>query len=717
MTADTVFDLASLTKVLCTTTAALQLAERDQIDLDAPVARYWPAFGAGEKSQITVRQLLSHSSGLRPGFNLKPGDDAAALWARLATDHPVAAPGSRLIYSDLNFLALGRVVERVAGRHLDEQCRRRVFEPLQMHDTGYRPGPRLLPRIAPTEPAEINKAGEPARWLRGTVQDPTARRLGGVAGHAGLFGTADDLARFAQALLRRGPTAPLYRSTIAELQQPQGAASDTTWHGLGWQLVAPLRAEREALPPLGAVGHTGYTGTGLWIDFDQGRFLIVLTSRLYPDGRGDARPLRRQLLALVSSLSPAAAEDEWPPVPSRAPMPGPDNGSAPVWTGIDELRRQGYAPLRGQRIGLVTHSAAVDRHGWRTLDRLRLAPGLQLVRIFTPEHGLYADAEGRVKSGVEPFSGITLQSLYGETQAPSPALLADIDTLVIDLQDAGVRYYTYLATLGECLRAAAKAGVKVMVLDRPDPARADRVVGPMSEMPRREFTAWAALPVQHGMTLGELARYLAAELKAQEGLSVNLQVIPMRGYRRSMDYEDTGLDWLPPSPNLRRPTQARLYAGVAWVEGAAVSVGRGTDHPFEWVGAPWLAPHALAQALVAAGLPGLAISDIEFVPDGPASLVPYAGQRCRGVALRITDREQFDASLLGAALLQALDRLGPDTFHLERTLGMVGSADVLRALHEGAPPADVRARWIERWGDFLRRRESALLYPEETARP
>ena len=381
-----------------------------------------------------------------------------------------------------------------------------------------------------------------------------------------------------------------------------------------------------------------------------------------------------------------------------------------MWTGIDVLRQQGYAALQGRRVGLVTHAAAVDRHGWRTLDRLRRAPGVQLVRVFTPEHGLNADAEGRIASGTEAFSGLPLVSLYGQTPRPPPESLQDLDTLVIDLQDAGARFYTYLATLGESLRAAAKAGLKVIVLDRPNPARADRVAGPMLDPARRSFTAWATLPVQHGMTIGELARYLAAELRADEGLEVDLQVVAMRGYRRSMSFEQTGLDWVPPSPNLRRPLTALLYPGVAWVEGAPVSVGRGTGHPFEWVGAPWVDGARLAQALAALALPGLAVQAVEFVPQGAAALVPYAGQRCQGVALRITDRERFDASLLGAALVQALHRLWPERFHAERTLGMVGSADTLQQLRDGLPPAEARTRWEAGWGDFARRRAAALLY-------
>lgn len=700
MTEDTIFDLASLTKVICTTTLVLQLAERGKLDLDQPAARYWPAFGSHGKQSITLRQLLSHSSGLRPGLNLRASDRAADVWSRLVTEAPGSPPGTQLIYSDLNFMTLGVVVERIAGRRLDEQCRRQVFEPLHMSDTGFRPAAHLGPRIAPTGPVNA----ESRRWLRGIVQDPTARRVGGVAGHAGLFGTADDLARFAQALLRDGPSAPLYRATINELRQPQGAASATDWHGLGWALAAPLEPEREASPPLGSIGHTGYTGTGLWIDFKHRRFVVLLSSRLHPDGVGDARPLRRQVLALLSSLE--APPPPGPDLPGDPRTPHPDVRPAPVWTGIDVLRQQGYAALQGQRVGLLTHLAAIDRYGWRTLDRLRHAPGVKLVRLFSPEHGLDANAEGTVPSGTEAFSALPVVSLYGSSSRPTSAALQDIDTLVIDLQDAGARFYTYLATLGESMRAAARAGVRVVVLDRPDPAQANRVAGPMLDAGRQAFTAYAAMPVQHGMTIGELARFLANQMRVDEGLSVDLEVVAMRGYRRTMAFEDTGLDWVPPSPNLRRPVTARLYPGVAWVEGAAVSVGRGTEHPFEWVGAPWIDGNQLAKSIDGLHLPGLSVRPISFVPDQP----PYEGQRCQGVALTVTDINAFDPSLLGAALIQALHQHWPRQFIAGRTIGMVGSGETVSTLQDGVSPWAARRQWEKAWGDFMQRRARALIY-------
>lgn len=689
MAPDTIFDLASLTKPLCTTTAVLQLAERGALALDAPVASLWPAFGANGKQAITVRQLLAHASGLRAGFSWAPGEGGADAERKLLAEQPLHPPGSTRLYSDINFIALGLQVARVSGQPLDRYCRRHVFAPLGMADTGFRPSALQRWRTAPTEQVD-------GRWLRGVPHDPSARRMGGVAGHAGLFGSADDLARFAQALLRGAPAAPLAPSSIAAMQQPQGDPGQ----GLGWELQPPLAAQRELAPPLGAVGHTGYTGTGLWIDFVQRRFVVVLASRLH-GGAGDARPLRRQVLALVSSLAPPL------PLPQAAAPAGPDHGPA-VRTGIDVLRQDGYAALRGRRVGLITHLAAVDRHGWRTLDRLRHAPGVTLVRAFTPEHGLYGDLEGRVASGVERFSGVPLESLYGAALRPTPAMLEGVDTLVFDLQDAGARFFTYISTLGEAMEAAAESGLRLVVLDRPNPVGADRVAGPMLDEALRSFTAFAPMPVQHGMTVGEMARFLQQRLLERRGLAVDLQVVAMQGYRRAMLFGQTGLDWVPPSPNLRRPATALLYPGAAWVEGANVSVGRGTDHPFEWIGAPWIDGGQLARALGDLRLPGLAASPVVFEP----AAAPFRGRRCEGVELRVTDPARFDAPLLGAALVATLHRLWPGTFQLDRTLGMVGSAATLAALREGADLEPLPARWKAESADFLARRAAALLYTD-----
>ncbi|HET8870791.1 MAG TPA: serine hydrolase, partial [Aquabacterium sp.] len=641
MTTDTVFDLASLTKVIATTTSILQLVDKGRLQLDAPAARYWPAFGVFGKERITLRQLLAHTSGLRPDLDLRPDwQGTAQALKRVIAERPLTPPGSRTIYSDINFIVLGQIVERVSHMPLRVYARQKIFQPLHMHDTGFLPPHNWQRRIAPTESIQ------PGSRKRGIVHDPTARRMDRVAGHAGLFGTAEDLARFAQAMLEPGRL--LKAGTLAELQQRQNPALDSDSRGLGWQLMAPLVANRDNWPPLGMIGHTGYTGTGLWIDLTQKQFVILLSNRVHPDGRGDARPLRRQVLALLSSVHAPLPP---PPHPEEG-MPAPEG----VLTGSDVLRAQGFASLIGHRVGLITNLAAIDRQGWRTLDRLRWAPGVTLVKVFSPEHGLYGDAEGAIPSGREPISQLPLISLYGEHKRPTPDSLRDIDTLVFDLQDAGARFFTYISTLAEAMRAAAEQGIRVVVLDRPDPIRADRVAGPVLEPGLASFTGYPGLPVEHGMTVGELARWFQDDLR-QKGLSVALEVVPMQGYRRSLWFDQTRADWVPPSPNLRRPLTAILYPGVSWIEGANVSVGRGTEHPFEWVGAPWIDGPRLAEALTQAGLPGVRFEATQFTPRAG----PYQDKLCNGVMVQLLDRNAFDATTLGALLVRELYRLWPDT--------------------------------------------------------
>ncbi|MDE2595115.1 MAG: DUF1343 domain-containing protein [Burkholderiales bacterium] len=699
MTVDTVFDLASVTKVVATTTAVLQLVEHGRLNLDAPVAQYWPAFASNGKGTITVRQLLTHLSGLRADLDLRENwNGPEQTLQRVVAEKPVVTPGTRMIYSDINFIVLGELVQRVARMPLPAYVRRRILQPLHMHDTAYLPGRAVWPRVAPTELLADGHV------LRGQVHDPSARRMGGVAGHAGLFGTADDLARFAQALLQPGRL--LQATTLAEMQLRASPPEEPDPRGLGWALQAPLVANRDELAPQGLIAHTGYTGTGLWIDLVQRRFVILLSNRVHPNGRGDARPLRRQVLALLSGMQA--------PLPVSADVPARDESvlklapSMPprVLTGIDVLRAQHYAPLLGRRVGLITHLAAIDGQGWRTLDRLRWAPGVKLVKVFSPEHGLYGDAEGAIASGVEPLSGLPLVSLYGDRRRPSAESLQDIDTLVFDVQDAGARFFTYISTLVEAMEAAAELGVRVVVLDRPNPVRADRVGGPVLDEGRGSFTGYPGLPMQHGMTVGELARWFQDDIRQRRGLTVDLQVITMQGYRRDQWFDQTGLDWVPPSPNLRTPTTAILYPGVAWVEGANISVGRGTDHPFEWVGAPWIDANTLTLALNAAALPGVQFSPITFTPNAG----PYRGQACQGVQVRVVDRNRFDAPLLGAVLTRQLYALWPQDFQLDKILALIGSADTLQGLREGLLPQGWATRWQEGLNRFQQRRATYLLY-------
>jgi uncharacterized protein YbbC (DUF1343 family)/CubicO group peptidase (beta-lactamase class C family) len=677
MTVDTIFDLASVTKVLATTTAVMQLFETGHLRLDDVVAKYWATFAQNGKEAITVEELLTHTSGLRPDLDLRKawfGEVAALRY--IEAERPVAAPGTRCLYSDINFIVLGELVRRISGEPLDVYATRHIFRPLGMADTGFRPSPFLYPRIAPTD-----VQGGALHW--GEVQDPTAYRMGGVAGHAGLFGTADDLGIFAQMLLNGGSlhgVRILSPASVQQMTRPRSLPGGVK-RALGWDIGSRFAGGQNTAFGQGSYGHTGSTGTSLWIDPKRDRYLIILTSRLYPEDRGDAKPLRRHLAQLAAAAT----------VPH-----------VHVLTGIDVLEAEGFAPLLGKKVGLLTNQTGRDAKGRRTIDLLAQAPGVCLTAIWSPEHGLDGNQEGRIGSGTDPSTGRPIYSLYGADLYPSNEMLSRLDAMVVDLQDVGVRFYTYATTMAYTMEAAAHAGVDVYVLDRPNPITADVVEGPVSGPQPRSFTGYFPMPVQHGMTLGELAEMFNAE----DRIGAKLTVVAMSAYRRNLWYDQTGLEWVNPSPNLRSLEEAILYPGVGLVEGANVSVGRGTTRPFELVGAPWINGQALAQRLQSRGIPGVRFAATDFTPDQDQ----YAGRFCHGVGITLTDRTALNAPRLGIELAAALHQLYPGRFRIDRTLGLIGSTETLKAIEDGVDLRIVAARWSTELEAFKRLRAKYLLY-------
>lgn len=675
MQPDAIFDLASLTKAVATTTAVMQLAEAGRIRLDDPVSSYWPAFAAAGKRGVTIRQLLTHTAGLRPDLEGREdwSGEAGAL-RRVAAERPLWRPGSEFHYSDVGFLALGALVERVSGEPLDVYCRRHIFAPLGMNDTGFRPGAAARSRIVPTDVENGT-----LRW--GEVQDPTAFRMGGVAGDAGVFSTADDLARFAEMLLEGGSLQG------ARILRPDTVAAMTTaallpggsLRALGWDMASPYAVGLGTEFGPRSFGHTGYTGTALWIDPTTRSFVVILTSRLHPDGRGEAKTLRQQ----VAHVAAAAFRP-------------------PVLPGIDVLEDEGFAPLLGKRIGLLTNRAGRDLAGRRTIDVLATAPGLRLAAIFTPEHGLDSDREGRIAAARDGATGLPIYSLYGSVLHPTDKMLTGLDAVVIDLQDAGVRYFTYPTTVAYVLQAAARRGLEVFVLDRPNPIDGNVVEGPLLDPALRSFTGFFPMPLRHGMTLGELAMMFNTETR----IGARLTVVPLQGYDPGSWYDQTGLDWINPSPNLRSVAEAALYPGVGMVEGADISVGRGTSRPFEVLGAPWIDGEALARYLDRRGIPGVRFVAAEFVPGSDR----YAGRLCHGIGVTVTDRDRLDAGEFGLELTAALYRLYPDRFRLAAVTSMVGSRRVVAGIAAGDDPRDMARAWTADLDAYGRVRAKYLLY-------
>ena len=705
MTEDVIFDTASLTKVIATTTAVMQLVERKKLSLDAPAAKYWPAFRKYGKGQITLRHLLTHYSGLNVEPKLGPhANGIAAVLKTVVSEKPLHPPGLVYEYSDLNFIVLGEIVRRVSGMRLDRYCSLHIFKPLQMKDTSFKPRASSLNRIAPT----VDREG---KLLCGDVHDPICYRMGGVAGHAGLFSTADDLAAFARMMLNRGRAGKktvLRPETVEMMTIPQSPPGKVKFRGLGWDLEPPFAANAEELSAVGAYSHLGYTGTGIWIDPVTGTYLILLTNRVHSNGGGGVKELRqdvrKQLAVAVGhlsnrfilerrpSLSPFVSRDEVPP-------PRPASG---LETGIDVLEKENYAPLNALRVGLITNHTGRNAAGIRTIDLLYRAPRVSLTAIFSPEHGIDGIADAPVPSTKDGKTGLPIYSLYGGSRRPAKKTLEGLDALVFDIQDAGARFYTYISTMGYAMEAAAARGIPFFVLDRPNPITADRVQGPIPDGVPRSFTSYFPLPVRHGMTVGELARMFNAEYK----IGADLRVIRMRGYSREKWYNETGLAWINPSPNLRSLDETTLYPGVALVEGANVSVGRGTPTPFELVGAPWVRSVELSGYLERRRIPGIHFSAADFTPESGI----FRDIPCHGVRIKLMDRKILDPARMGIEIVAALHRLYQKSFRLNETLGMIGSRQVLDAIRAGQDPGAIAASWQDSLETFRKLRSGYLIY-------
>ena len=371
-------------------------------------------------------------------------------------------------------------------------------------------------------------------------------------------------------------------------------------------------------------------------------------------------------------------------------------------TGVDRLEQEQFAVLDGRRVGLVTNQTGRTRSGVTTVDLLNDAPNVDLRRLFSPEHGIRGDADARVADGLDAATGLTIHSLYGETRRPTPSMLEGLDALVVDLQDAGARFYTYQTTMAYVMEAAAELGLTVVVLDRPNPINGVAVEGPLLDEAARGFTGYHSMPVRHGLTLGELARLFNGE----NGVGARLEVMAMEGWRRRSWYDETGLPWIRPSPNLRTVGQAVLYPGVGAIEGTNLSVGRGTDTPFEHVGAPWVDGVRLARRLNDRGLPGVRFYPVEFTPSSSA----FAGELCHGVHIVVTNRDVLRPVRVGLEIAAALHGLHADTFDLDAAAGLLGSTEALDRIKEGDDPEQIAAGWTAGEREWRRRVAPYLLY-------
>ena len=713
MTEDTIFDAASLTKVLAGTPAMMLLIQRGMATLDDTVHFYIAEFVGGGKEKVTIRQLLTHTSGLRPDVSMKPdwvGYDKAIELA--CQEKLQAEPGTQFRYSDINLFLIGDLVKRISGKPLNEFVAEEIYRPLKMNDTGFLPGTSNRGRIAPTEPAD-------GAMLRGIVHDPTARRMGGVAGHAGLFTTASDLARFARMMLNNGEldgVRVFKPETVRLMTSVQTPEDMSVRRGLGWDIDSGYSRPRGKLFPLGSYGHTGFTGTCLWIDPFSKTFWIFLSNRVHPDGKGNVGPLQATLANLAAEVVTGFDfKNVTGALPSRATPP-----TRTVLNGIDVLKRQGFAPLKGLRVGLITNHTGRDREENPTIDLLKNAPGVELKVLFSPEHGIRGEVDVSVNDSVDQKTGLPVYSLYAPVPK-RPAAMADadydafalrfrqptaeqmkgLDALVFDIQDIGCRFYTYMSTMGGAIEAAGKAGIQIFVLDRANPINGVSVEGPVQTR-HSTFVGFHSIPVRHGMTAGELAKLFNAERK----FNAKLTVIPIEGWTRDLWFDQTQLPWVNPSPNIRNLTEAALYPGVGLIEFNPVSVGRGTGTPFEVVGAPWIDGTRLADELNKAGLPGVQFTPTKFRPVSST----HKDRDCAGVRITLNDREKLNAVDVGITLALTLQRLYPNEFEMDRFQKLIGHEETFEAVKSGRPLAAIKAMWDDDRQAFAKRRTQFLIY-------
>jgi len=707
MTVDTIFDAASLTKVIATTSCMMKLVEQGKVRISDPVTRYLPEFQGGH-SDITIRNLMTHFSGLRPDLDLRPEWSGYETGIQRALiDKPAGPPGVRFVYSDINFILTGEIVHRVSGETLDQFAHDVVFDPIGMNETGFKPPASLIPRIAPTEYDPDN----PAKIIRGVVHDETSRFMGGVAGHAGLFTTADDLAKFAQMMLDLGEVngkRVFDPQVIRFFTSPQSPADQPILRGLGWDIDSPYSSNRGELFPIGSYGHTGFTGTSIWIDPLSRSYVIILTNVVHPH-RGKSLTAFRSKIATIAAASfnidvPGVLITGYNDTITGAGLHREVARNAHTLTGLDVLVQQNFAPFQGKRIGLITNHTGVTRDGKRNIDAM-LAAGVKVVKLFSPEHGISGkEDQENVGNMTDAATGLPIISLYqGKTRRITPQMMDGLDALVFDIQDIGARFWTYSCTMLGNMEESAKRHMPFYVLDRPNPVTGVHVEGPILDKDLESFVGCWEGPLRHGLTFGELAQYVNGE----RNLGADVHVIAMKDWQRGDWFDTADLPWIDPSPNMRGLNAATLYPGVAMLEYSKnLSVGRGTDAPFEQIGADWMNGRDVAALLNSRMIPGVRVYATRFQPTASN----FKGQTIEGVRFVVTDRNAFDSTRFGLEIAAALQKLYPGKIDLETNRSLIGNRAVIQALKDGTDPRNIVQNMQDSVRQFVDRREKYLLY-------
>lgn len=774
MTVDTIFDAASLTKPIATATSIMILVEQGKLRLNDTIGKFIPEIQDENAKKVTIQQLLTHVSGYRPDFDLgEKWTGRDGMLEALKKEKLRNPAGTKFVYSDIGFIVLGEIVQRIHTSSLSDFSKNNIFRFSVMKDSKFledfmptkeadalkyinltmkqlsdlrREKTETLAKIAPTENIKgqqsylggtfDGKDGD--KMLRGQVHDPTAFRMGGVAGHAGLFTTADDLARYCQMILNGGVLDGkriLSAQTIAKMTAPYVISETGDTRGLGWDMNTSFSSNRGEFFPLGSFGHTGFTGTSVWIDRVTQTFVVFMSNRVHPDGKGDVTPIRARVATIAASAvedtpietirlaesiysSQVAAQLEKfkqlvlqqqiqnLPIGSRLPLenlrPAPIN-NVTVLNGIDVLEKENFKSLENLKIGLITNQTGRNLAGKPTIDVLKEAKNVNLVALFSPEHGIRGELDQeKIVDSKDEKTGLPIFSLYGETRRPKPEQLKDLDAIVYDIQDIGARFYTYTATLRNVMEEVAKLGKPIYVLDRPNPINGFSVEGSLADEDKLSFIAAHTIPVRYGLTIGELGMMMNAERK----IDANLKVVKMENWSRSMWFDETNQTWINPSPNMRGLTQATLYPGIGLLETTNVSVGRGTDTPFEVVGAPWLDGQKLAQYLNQRNLKGVRFVPIKFKPNASV----FKDENLGGINIIITDRNSFESVKTGIEIAAALRKLYPNDWQVDKYARLLINAEILEKIKTGNSPEEVEKTWQKSLEDFQKRKASFLLY-------
>ena len=679
MEKDTVFDMASLTKPVATGTSVMLLAEQGKLGIDDRYGKHIEVFNQSGKEAVTVFQMLTHQAGFVPDSPLREYADSEQIWPNLWKLGLRYEPTTKFVYSDVGFQMLGKLVEHRSGQTLAEFSKANVFSPLGMTETGFLPPDELRQRAATTEQRE-------GRWMKGEVHDPRSYAMGGVAGHAGLFSTASDLAIYANMILGKGQyngVRIMKPETVAKMAAPHVVTERDT-RALGWDVKSRYSSNRGSSMSAQAIGHGGFTGTAMWIDPSLDLAVIFLSNRVHPNGKGSANKLAGRIGTIAADAVRTA------------------RGEPNVFTGIDVLLRDSFSVLKDQRIGLITNHTGVSRDGKRNIDLLAAAADVELKLIFSPEHGIKGIRDEKIGDATDETTGMPIYSLYGANRTPADEAIEQIDTLVFDIQDIGTRFYTYISTMLNSMQAAAKSNKRFVVLDRPNPLGGMVVAGPVLDDGKQSFVGCHTIAVQHGMTVGELAQMFKSELK----LELDLEVIRTENWSRNMLWDETGLTWINPSPNMRTWNQALLYPGVGLLETTNLSVGRGTDRPFEIVAAPYIQPRNFAAALNQAKLPGLRFIPRYITPNASK----FKDEQCGAVDIVITNREAVQAVKAGITLATTLRKLYPKQWSLQHFDRLLCDDSVRAQVTDGKNPSSIVESYQRELDKFKQRRNGHLIY-------